>query len=41
MHQQLIESICAQDVRTAESIVDAHLNRAIAEAYELLDEQQA
>lgn len=41
VHQQLIESICAQDVRTAESIVDAHLNRAVAEAYELLDEQQA
>ena len=25
----------------AESIVDEHLNRAVAEAYELLDEQQA
>ena len=41
VHQQLIESICAQDVRMAESIVDEHLNRAVAEAYELLDEQQA
>ena len=41
VHQQLIESICAQDVWMAESIVDEHLNRAVAEAYELLDEQQA
>lgn len=39
VHRQLIERICAQDVQGAETIITESMERAVQEAYELLDEQ--